>query len=118
MKLERKLDREGSDEIKKLIASTKLSYEKKKNELSGAITRELKKVCWNYANLYFAYMTLSKNYHTHTNNMFMCTINNYLSLFTTVESLKDVPELAAVFVSETEKVLADINQYVDTGFVR
>ncbi len=115
--LERKLARltvaEDISETKKHIADTQRVYEKKKGEFSGAITRDLKKTCWNYANQYFAYMTLSKNYHMYTNDMYMCTINNYLSLFAVLKSLKDVPELTEIVITETANVMADISQYID-----
>ena len=56
--LERKLNRlsEASDiaETKKHIAEQKRAFEKKNAEFDGAVTRDLKKLCWNYANLYFA----------------------------------------------------------------
>ena len=103
-------------ETKKHIADIKRVYEKKKGEFSGAITRDLKKVCWNYANQYYAYMTLSKNYYIHTNDMYMCTINNYLSLFTILKSLHDVPELTEIVIAETANVMADISRYVDFMF--
>ena len=118
--LERKLMRlsEPNDiaETKRHIAETKRQYEKKKSDFSGAIARELKKLCWNYANQYFAYMTLSKNYNTHTSDMFMCTIYNYLSLFTILKSLHDVPELTEIIIQETNNVMTDISQYVDYMF--
>lgn len=118
--LERKLSRltaaDDISETKKQIADIKRMYEKKKSEFSGAITRDLKKLCWNYANQYYAYMTLSKNYYVHTNDMYMCTINNYLSLFTILKSLHDVPELTEIIIDETTSVMVDMNRYIDFMF--
>ena len=51
-------------ETKKHIADLKRAYDKKVSEFNGAITRDLKKICWGFANLYFAYMTLSKKTDT------------------------------------------------------
>lgn len=102
-------------ENKKHIADTRRQYEKKKAEFTGSITRELKKICWSYANQYFAYMTLSKNYHVHTHDMYMCTINNYLSLFAFLKSLHEVPGLTEIVIRETSNVMNDISQYV--GFM-
>ena len=101
------------EETLKQIVLTKETLEKKNSERFGAIARDLKKLCWSYANLYYAYMTLSKNYHTHVNDMMMCTINNYLSLFTTLESLKDYSELNEILESETQNVIDDMKRYVD-----
>lgn len=43
----------------------------------------------------------------------MCTINNYLSLFGTMRSLHDVPQLKAILMEETKNVTADLERYVD-----
>lgn len=85
----------------------------KKKMLTGANMRDLKKVCWDYSNLYYAYMTLSKNYYIHANDMYMCTINNYMSLFAALESLKAVSTLTEIVNTETEQVMNDISHYVD-----
>lgn len=115
--LEKKLARlTSADDIsktKKQIADVRRVYEKKKGDFSGAIARDLKKLCWNYANQYFAYMTLSKNYSFHTNDMYMCTIYNYLSLFALLKSLNDVPQLTEIVIAETENVMVDIKRYID-----
>lgn len=92
------------------------TFEKKNAEFDGAVTRDLKKLCWNYANLYFAYMTLSKNYSTHCDDMYMCTINNYLSLFNILKSLHDVPKMKQILLKETASVIKDIKRYVNIDF--
>ncbi len=61
-KLERLFDEDD-------IAETKLAYEKKQREFTGALTRDLKKLCWGFANQYYAYMTLSKNYYVYSDDM-------------------------------------------------
>lgn len=111
-----RMDRNETSEIKKHIANTKREYEKKKREFSGSISQELKKTCWSYANQYYAYMTLSKNYSTHSNDMYMCTINNYISLFTILKSFPDIPEWTEILMSETINVMTDIKRYVDYMF--
>lgn len=112
-KLERLFDEDDIAETKKHIAETKLAYEKKQREFTGALTRDLKKLCWGFANQYYAYMTLSKNYYVYSDDMYMCTINNYLSLFGIMRSLHDVPQLKAILMEETKNVTADIERYVD-----
>ncbi len=115
-KLARLTVAEDISQTKKHIAEIQRTYDKKKGEFSGSISRDLKKLCWNYANQYYAYMTLSKNYHVHTNEMYVCTINNYLSLFSILESLGDVPELMPIVINETANVMNDIRNYVDFMF--
>lgn len=112
-KLERLFDQDDIAETKKHIAETKLVYEKKQREFTGALTRELKKLCWSFANQYYAYMTLSKNYYVYSDDMYMCTIKNYLSLFGIMKSLHEVPKLKAILMEETKKVTSDIEHYVD-----
>lgn len=112
-KLERLFDQDDIAETKKHIAETKLVYEKKQREFSGALTRDLKKLCWSFANQYYAYMTLSKNYYVYSDDMYMCTIKNYLSLFGIMKSLHEVPKLKAILMDETKNVTADIEHYVD-----
>lgn len=112
-KLERLSDEIDIDETQKYIAEIKLVYEKKKSEFTGGLSRDLKKLCWNFANQYYAYMTLSKNYYVYSDDMYMCTINNYLSLFGTMKSLYNVPQLNLILMEETENVTTDIEQYVD-----
>ena len=112
-KLERLFDEDDIAETKKHIAETRLAYEKKQREFTGVLTRDLKKLCWGFANQYYAYMTLSKNYYVYSDDMYMCTINNYLSLFGIMRSLHDVPQLKAILMEETKNVTADIERYVD-----
>lgn len=112
-KLERLLDEDDIAETKKHIAETILAYEKKQREFTGALTRDLKKLCWGFANQYYAYMTLSKNYYVYSDDMYMCTINNYLSLFGIMRSLHDVPQLNTILMEETKNATTDIERYVD-----
>lgn len=112
-KLNRLVDEDDIAETKKHIAETQLAYDKKQREFTGALTRDMKKLCWGYANQYYAYITLSKNYFVYSDDMYMCTINNYLSLFRILRSLHDVPQLKAILVAETKNVTTDIEQFVD-----
>ena len=112
-KLERLLDEDDIAETKKHIAETRLAYEKKQREFTGTLTRDLKKLCWRFANQYYAYMTLSKNYYVYSDDMYMCTINNYFSLFGIMRSLHDVPQLNAILMEETKNITTDIERYVD-----
>lgn len=118
--LERKLlkltDSNGIADTKKQIADTKRVREKKQAEFGGAVTRDIKRLCWNFANLYYAYMTLSKNYSTLSDDMYMCTINNYFSLFGILKSLHDVPGLKEAVLGETASVIRDIKRYIDISF--
>lgn len=112
-KLKRLLDKDDIAETQKHIAETRLVYEKKQREFDRTLSRELKKLCWGFSNQYYAYMTLSKNYYVYSDEMYMCTIKNYLSLFRTIRSLHDVPQLNTILMSETQNVITDLERYVD-----
>lgn len=112
-KLHRLFDEDDIAETKKHIAETQFAYDKKQREFTGALTRDLKKLCWGFANQYYAYMTLSKNYYVYSDDMYMCTINNYLSLFGIMRSLHDVPQLMTILMEETKNITIDIERYVD-----
>lgn len=119
--LERKLQNQpenGGDlqETRLHIVETKRLLRLKLEELHGVCSGDLRKVCRNFANLYFAYMTLSKNYANHTPHMYMCTINNYLSLFTTLKTLPDVAKWKEDYLLEVTPVMKDLSQYVDISF--
>ena len=81
-----------------------------------ALIRELKKLCWDYVNLYYTYMTLSKNYSIFSNDMCMCTIINFWSLFASLKSLSDTPDMQAILLKETDNVIKDISRYIDLSF--
>lgn len=115
-KLLRLTDVEDVEETKKHIADLKRNYRKKETEFEGVITRDLKKLCWSFANLYFAYMTLSKNYSIHSDDMYICTINNYLSLFGILKSLHGDMGLSKIIINETASVMNDISRYIDVYF--
>lgn len=112
-KLEQLTDPDEIEPTKKHIANTRLAQEKVQQAFSGALARDLKKLCWNYANQYYAYMTLSKNYHVYSEDMYMCTILNYLTLFGIMRSLHDAPQLNNILIDETKGVAADIGHYID-----
>ena len=116
-KLLRLTDIEEISETKKNIADTKYTYDRKHKEIMGSIKRNLKKVCWDFSNLYYAYMTLSMNYSVYANDMYMCTINNYFSLFSILKSLHNASELRKIFLEETDEIMKDISRYVDVQFV-
>lgn len=112
-KLKRLVDEDEVAETKKHIAETEQAYNKKENEFNGVLTRNLKKLCWSFSNQYYAYMTLSKNYYVYSDDMYMCTINNFLSLFGIMRSLHKVPQLNSALVEETKDIVTDIERYVD-----
>lgn len=115
-KLQALTEQKDIADTKKQIATVQRSYDKKLHDFRVSISREVKKVCWSFANLYYAYMTLSKNYSVFTDDMYVCTINNYFSLFGILQSLHEVPEINTLFLGETEKIIKDISRYVDLFF--
>lgn len=109
-----------ADEIikeQKNIAVLQTNVNNIRSELDeGSIYRELNKVCWEYNNLYYAYITLSKNYDSLSSKMYMCAIKNYLSLFEILGCLAENSFLCSLLVDKTEEVMADIRKFVNYDF--
>lgn len=76
-------------------------------EIEGELCSELRKVCRSFVNLYYAYMTLSTNYYVHATDMYVCTINNFLSLFEILDLIKNVT-LNRILLNETKDVIKEI----------
>ncbi len=82
-------------------------------ELNVTLARELTTLCWGYSNQFYAYMTLSQNYHVYSDEMYLGTINQYLTLFEKINELQELPELNGVLWEHTRPVLEQIEQFVD-----
>ena len=80
---------------------------------NGSSYRDLARICWEYNNLYYAYITLSKNYDDLSPKMYLCTIKNYLSLFEHFGPLTAFPALCSVLIGQTEKVIRCIREFVN-----
>lgn len=98
------------------VLELKINRKNSEDKFSYAIIRDLKQICWEFTNLYLAYMTLSKNYYIYTNDMYMCTINNYMSLFDAIKFLHHNPQLEETVISETSSVMTDVGVYIDYMF--
>lgn len=112
-KLEGLSEKEDIAKTKKHIAEIKFAYEEIKKEFRGVLSRELKKLCWEFDNQYYAYMTLSGKYYIYSNDMYMHTIRHFLSLFDIIGYLNDIPQLKSILLEETKDVIDDIEYYVD-----
>lgn len=113
-KLSRLTDADEREITENRISVLRRRKAKLNSEAEGSLYRKLKRLCWEFANLYYAYMTLSKNYYVHESDMYMCVINNYQSLFSTLKSLHDFPCLQSALLAETKAVMDDIGRYVDS----
>ena len=112
-KLERATGENERETVKKHISEMERTLRERQDTMDGPITRDFKKLCWNYCNLYYAYMTLSNNYYIHADDMYMCTVENFLSLFGVMKSLITTPKLQRILLEETKEVTGDIIQWVD-----
>lgn len=81
-----------------------------------SIYRDFYRICWEYNNLYYAYITLSKNYDSFSDEMYMCTIKNYLSLFEIFGCLSDIGSLRSALADETRKVMSCIREFINFDF--
>lgn len=115
--LEKKLARLSGEEdrgtVRQQIADVQRVCRKTAGEFTGPLAREMKKLCWDFVNLYYAYMTLSKNYADQSDDMYMCTVNNSLSLFGILGSLHGAHGLGEILLNETAGMMKDLGRYVD-----
>ena len=104
------------DQVKKNLGEMQANFDSVMETMDGKITRELKKLCWAYNNLYYAYMTLSKNYYVYADAMYNANIDCYFTLFSELEILgrnKYLRKLQEILINETNQVIIDASRYID-----
>lgn len=74
--------------------------------------RELHQLCWDYINQYYATITLANNYDFTSDRLYAASISGFFTIFETMRSLVDVPELAETLVSELKNVVSDTEHFV------
>lgn len=94
------------------IQKQRLVYDEKMKSFIQKYGRELHMLCWDFGNQYFASITLAKNYDFASNQLYVQAISGYETLFALMKSLIDVPEFATILVTETSKVMSDIERFV------
>lgn len=90
----------------------KLMYEDKQKCFIQKYSRELHLLCWDYSNQYYAAITLAKNYDFTANLLYVAAVSGFLTIFESLRSLTDVPELAEILVNDTDKVMNDLQNFV------
>lgn len=104
--------KEEAERFKIDLHKQKLAYEDKKKRFLQKYSRELHLLCWDYSNQYYAAITLAKNYDFTANLLYAAAISGFLTIFESLRSLVDVPELAEILVNETKKVMVDLQSFV------
>lgn len=104
--------KEEAERIKIDLHKQKLAYEDKKKRFLQKYSRELHLLCWDYSNQYYASITLAKNYDFTANLLYATAISGFLTIFESLRSLVDVPELAEILVNDTNKVMSDLQSFV------
>lgn len=104
--------KEESERLKIDLHKQKIAYEDKKKRFLQKYSRELQQLCWDYSNQYYASITLAKNYDFTANLLYATAISGFLTIFETMRSLVDVPELAEILVNDTSNVMNDLQSFV------
>ncbi|MBQ6041323.1 MAG: hypothetical protein IJL32_11215 [Oscillospiraceae bacterium] len=112
-RLGREQDPEQIRELQQHIANAELMLKRKSDETEPQLRRNLTKLCRNYANQFYACMTLANNYDRYSEPMYICAITEYLRLFDALQFRHDMPELNDILLRESADVLREIGQYVD-----
>ncbi|MFR2580087.1 MAG: ATP-binding protein [Mediterraneibacter gnavus] len=75
-------------------------------------SRELHQLCWDYINQYYATITLANNYDFASEKLYAASVSGFFTIFETMRSLVDVPELTETLVSELKNVVSDTERFV------
>lgn len=94
------------------LQQQKYAVERRKNQFITKYSRELKLLCWDYINQYYATITLANNYDFIAKNLYIASIRGFFGIFKALRSLIDTPELAKILVLELKNVMFDIEYFV------
>lgn len=89
-----------------------LAFKNRKISFITKTSRDLKTLCWDFCNEYFATITLAKNYDFAANDLYCNAINGFTNLFAIMKSLTDVQEFSSIIVSETNSAMKDMERFV------
>lgn len=112
-RIEKETDPEQLDTLRQHIANAELMLERKSAEQEPALRRDLTRLCRNYANQFYACMTLAKNYDRYSEPMYVCAITEYLRLFEAVQFRHDMPGLNGILLDESAEIIREIGRYID-----
>ena len=99
-------------------AALDLDLNNKKKDLETIHAGRIIRICREFDNFFEAYMTLSNNYAEYADDMRMCAVNNYLSLFNILYPvLKSLPIAAAAHMT-TEHVCRHLDRTVSYHVIR
>ncbi len=104
--------KENNERVKIDLQKQKIEYENKKKMFLQKYSRELKVLCWDYSNQYYASITLAKNYDFTADCLYVAAVSGFLCIFEILRSLVDAPELAEILVNNTSKVMIDLQNFV------
>lgn len=100
-------------DLRKELSSLNGKILKRSENILNGFELKAKLLCRDYNNLYWAYMTMSNNYYIYSDDMYMCTILNYLKLFDSLKELNGQEHIDKTLCQETEEVMADIQRYLN-----
>ena len=85
-----------------------------KNKFINTVhSADIIRICREYNNLFEAYMTLSENYGIYKDDMRICTINNYLSLYRILSKVAHVRAIAAAVMRTNAVTLGNLKRFVN-----
>ena len=100
------------DSNEKTYRNNVIALQNEYNRIILRAANELTTICHNYVNLYYAYMTLSNNYDSFSNSMYLCTTNNFMSLFNEIAPCVGAKEIRSTLFSNVSDALDYAKQYV------
>ena len=94
------------------LQKQKQVVEERKSRFLQKHSRELHQLCWDYINQYYATITLANNYDFTSERLYASSVSGFFTIFETMRSLVDVPELTETLVSELKNVVSDTERFI------
>lgn len=86
---------------------------RRRKQVDTVYAAEVVRICREYNNLFEAYMTLSENYGEYKDDMRICTVNNYLSLYRIFAKIAYIRPIASAVMKTNESTLRNLKKYVN-----
>ena len=106
-------DRQTINDIRKQIAELELRYNLIIKEINTVVAEELRKVLRSAVNLYCAFMTLSHNYYIYSDDMYLCSIINFMPIFNKLPAVVHNENLRQIIFEETADTIEEVGSFVD-----
>lgn len=105
--------KQKKEKDKKVLEDGPNGIVQKRKIIETVRAADIIRICREYNNLFEAYMTLSQNYGEYADDIRICTINNYLSLYRILSKAAHVRPIAEAVIRTNKQTLNNLKKYVN-----